>query len=107
MSNKTHLTSFVLLSFLLSACVKEDPAQLEGAATYKEVCKACHASGINGAPILGNPKMWGPRVEQGVEVLIEHAINGYELMPAKGGKTSLSDEQVANTVRYMMSELPK
>lgn len=77
----------------------------EGEQLYVKNCKACHAQGINGAPILGNQKMWAKRVEQDKAVLVEHAVNGYGLMPAKGGASHLSDEQIEAVVGYMLSQL--
>ncbi len=75
----------------------------EGEKIVNANCVVCHSQGINGAPILGNQKMWAPRIIQGVPVLVEHAINGYELMPAKGGKTHLTDEQIELAVNHMVS----
>ena len=107
------LMSLLLMSSLIS-CGKSnssDTATAEvtapshpGAALYKANCKVCHAGGINGAPILGNIKMWGPRLGQGKETLVSHAINGFGLMPAKGGKTHLTDDQIATIVDYMIQE---
>ena len=74
-----------------------------GQLLVKENCKVCHAQGINGAPILGNKKNWAKRLPQGEEVLIKHAIEGFGLMPAKGGKVHLSDEQIAIAVIHMIS----
>ncbi|MDN5924270.1 MAG: cytochrome c5 family protein, partial [Xanthomonadales bacterium] len=41
--------------------------------------------------------------------LISHAIHGYtgpdgNVMPPKGGNPSLTDEQVANTVKWIVSQ---
>ncbi len=59
--------------------------------------------------MLGDATAWGPRIEQGVDVLKDHAINGYTgaigFMPAKGGRTDLSDEEVAAAVDYMVGEV--
>ena len=76
-----------------------------GAELYKKNCKVCHAQGINGAPIVGNKKMWGPRAEQGSDVLVSHAMNGFGLMPAKGGKAELTEQDISAVVEYMLSEL--
>lgn len=76
-----------------------------GEVTFQGTCKTCHANGLNGAPIFGNKKMWAKRVEQGIPTLIEHATNGYGLMPAKGGNTDLSDEEIAAAVNYMVSQV--
>ncbi|MBR9909112.1 MAG: cytochrome c5 family protein [Gammaproteobacteria bacterium] len=76
-----------------------------GEELYKKNCKVCHAQGLNGAPIVGNKKMWGPRAEQGLETLVEHATNGFGLMPAKGGKTELADSDISAVVKYMLSQI--
>ena len=75
-----------------------------GQLVYESHCIVCHSNGINGAPIPGKPRMWAARIEQGEAVLIEHAINGYGLMPPKGGKTEMPDADVAAAVRYMVGQ---
>lgn len=88
----------------LSAC--SDNSQLKmGEEVFAGQCINCHAAGLNGAPIFGNAKMWGPRIEQGLPTLIEHAKNGYELMPERGGDLDLTDEQIAAAVTYMVNEV--
>ncbi len=76
-----------------------------GEAVYKKNCKVCHAQGINGAPIVGNNAMWGPRVDKGEAALIENATNGFGLMPANSGRSGLSDDDIPLAVRYMLSQL--
>ena len=72
---------------------------------YKQNCKVCHAQGINGAPILGNPKMWGPRIAKGEKALVQNAVNGVGLMPPKGGRSGLSEEQISQIVSFMLEQL--
>jgi len=81
------------------------PELAAGKTVVEKTCIACHGQGLNGAPILGNKKMWGKRLLQGEDVLVSHAINGFamDMMPAKGGNPDLSDEDVRNAVRYMLS----
>ena len=83
-------------------------AALSGPQVYNSACLACHGAGIGGAPVLGDAEAWAPRIAQGMDVLKEHAIKGYQgsagYMPAKGGRTDLSDEEVANAVEYMAAE---
>jgi cytochrome c5 len=83
-------------------------AVMSGPQVYNNACLACHGAGIGGAPVLGDAEAWAPRIAQGIDVLKGHAINGYQgsagYMPAKGGRTDLSDEEVANAVDYMVSE---
>ncbi len=91
---------------LLSACgEKTPPPPSVGETVYTKTCKVCHASGINGAPIIGNAIQWGKRTPQGTQTLIEHASNGYGLMPAKGGNTALTNDEVAQAVEFMLSQI--
>ena len=68
----------------------------------------CHTSGAAGAPITGDKADWGPRIAQGVDVLYTHAIEGFTgqkgVMPARGGSTTLSDEEVKAAVDYMVAQ---
>jgi cytochrome c5 len=83
-------------------------AALSGPQVYNSACLACHGAGIGGAPVLGNADSWSPRIAQGVDVLKEHAINGYTgavgFMPAKGGRVDLSDQEVGDAVEYMVGQ---
>ncbi|MCK9503218.1 MAG: c-type cytochrome [Porticoccaceae bacterium] len=83
------------------------PALAQGEAIVKSTCLVCHSQGMNGAPIVGNAKMWKPRASQGLGTLVQHAIEGYGLMPAKGGNESLGEEDIRLAVGYMLSRLPE
>jgi len=48
---------------------------------------------------------WEDRLGQGRDTLVQHAINGIGTMPAKGGRSDLSDEQVAASVDYMLAQV--
>ncbi|MFZ4529187.1 MAG: c-type cytochrome [Undibacterium curvum] len=78
------------------------PKQLQsGEAVYKMVCAACHDSGAAGAPKFGDAGAWGPRIAQGYDKVIEHAIVGLRAMPAKGGNPDLDDVEVARAVVHL------
>lgn len=98
-----------VMAGLLSACSDSDlEAQLlAGEEIAKKNCKVCHAQGINGAPIIGNPKMWGPRIGKGREALVMNAFNGNGLMPAKGGNEDITKEEINLVVGYFLAELEK
>ncbi len=80
----------------------------DGPALYDAVCKTCHATGLVGSPKLGDHKAWAPRLALGKAALYEHALKGYAgkagVMPAKGGRTDLSDELVKQGVDYLVSK---
>ncbi len=73
-----------------------------GEQAYTQVCSACHATGVNGAPKIGDHAAWGPRIAQGKETLYKDAIAGKGNMPPKGG-TSWPDATIRMTVDYMLT----
>ena len=75
-----------------------------GEEIVKGVCIACHGVGALGAPKIGNAGDWGPRIAQGYETLVKHAIEGIRSMPARGGNAELSDHEVADAVAYMANQ---
>ena len=77
---------------------------VSGESVYQASCVACHAAGVAGAPKYGDATAWEPRIAQGIEVLYDHSINGFNTMPAKGGNTSLSDDAVKAAVDYMIGQ---
>jgi len=74
----------------------------DGEAVYHSVCFACHATGVAGSPVFGNKELWAPRIATGMDALYHSAINGKGAMPPKGGKFSLSDDEVKAAVSYMV-----
>lgn len=77
----------------------------DGASVYEAACVACHGAGIGGAPKHGDAAAWASRIAQGKATLYKHAIEGFQgsagVMPAKGGRTDISDELIRAAVDYM------
>lgn len=71
---------------------------------YQTYCFACHGTGANMAPVLGNAEQWAPRIEQGIEVLYQHAIEGFNnnAMPPMGLCVNCSQDEIRATVDYMV-----
>jgi len=80
-----------------------------GEKTYDNACKVCHGSGIAGSPKFGDNDAWSARIEQGLSVMVDHAIKGFAgatgIMPPKGGRVDLSDTQVEEAVSYMVESV--
>lgn len=72
-----------------------------GEAVYKMVCAACHDSGAAGAPKFSDAAAWGPRIAQGYDKVLAHAMTGLNAMPAKGGNPDLDDVEVARAVVHL------
>ncbi|NWN92788.1 cytochrome c5 family protein [Marinobacter adhaerens] len=75
-----------------------------GSEVYDAVCMACHTTGAAGAPVIGNADDWAPRIDQGMETLMDHAINGFNAMPAKGGCATCPDEEIEAAVEHIVAE---
>jgi len=73
-----------------------------GEALYKQVCTACHAAGVAGAPKFGDKTAWAPRIKTGVDALTASVIKGKGAMPPKGGSAA-SEADIRATVEYMVS----
>jgi|GEM_PF-443381 len=81
----------------------------DGQTIWKAHCSACHATGVAGAPKIGDKKAWGPILAKTeMPTLYKHAINGFHgergYMPPKGGASSLSDAEVKAAVDYMVKQ---
>ena len=72
-----------------------------GADVVKAVCSMCHAAGLMNAPKIGDKDAWKPRIAQGYDTLISHAINGIRSMPARGGNSALTDVEIAGAIAEM------
>lgn len=75
-----------------------------GENTYKQVCAACHTSGVLNAPKLGNKAQWAPLIAEGQVTLTAHAYVGVRGMPAKGGNPNMTIETFSDAVAYMANK---
>lgn len=75
-----------------------------GQAIYTKACLSCHKLGILGAPKVGDKGAWSALIASGQDKMVDNAIKGIGRMPAKGGASSLTDEEVAAAVKYMVEQ---
>lgn len=76
----------------------------DGKAVFEQACAACHNGAIPGIPGVGKKDDWAPRIKKGKETLHKHALEGFNAMPAKGGRSDLSDDEVKAAVDYMANQ---
>jgi cytochrome c5 len=76
----------------------------DGKKVYETTCSACHATGVAGAPKLGDKAAWAPHLMHGADGLLQSALKGKGAMPPKGGNPSLSDDDVRAAVEFMLSQ---
>lgn len=84
----------------------------DGKVIFDQLCTTCHTTGATGAPKITDAAAWAPRLKEGIDTLVKHAIDGYtgpdgNHMPAKGGNPALTDAQVEATVKWMASQIQK
>ena len=86
------------------AAAPKQAAAADGKAVYDQTCVACHAVSVAGSPKLGDQAAWAPRIQQGMDALVQSALKGKGAMPPKGGNASLTDAQVRAAVEFMVSQ---
>ncbi len=74
-----------------------------GEEVYTAQCSACHATGALNAPKFGDAGAWGPRIGQGYELLLTHALKGKGAMSAQGGG-EYNDTEIGRAVVYMANK---
>jgi len=75
-----------------------------GEQVYGTVCKTCHEAGLAGAPKFGDKAAWAKVIAEGDKVAFTHAIGGFKAMPAKGGNSDLTDDEVKRAVAFMANK---
>ena len=79
-------------------------AAADGKKVYDSTCQACHATGVANAPKLGDKAAWAPRLQQGMDTLLQSVLKGKGAMPPKGGNAALSDADVRAGIDFMVSQ---
>jgi len=107
------------LSVLLVACGSDKPNEQDQAAlaaqakilmpadealasVYDRSCKTCHAVAGTGAPLTGDTAGWEPRMDQGMDLLVDHVITGFGGMPPFGFCMDCDAEQFEALIQFMV-----
>ena len=104
---RTSVWSAILLALavpLASAQSGPGGSARSGKAVVDTVCAACHATGANGAPRIGDVEAWRPLAAQGLSRLTQDALKGIRQMPAHGGNPGLTDFEIRRAVTYMVNQ---
>ena len=76
----------------------------QGKEVVDTTCVACHGTGRDNAPRIGDAAAWSARASQGLTALTAHAITGIRKMPAHGGTSGVSDVELARAITYMINQ---
>lgn len=74
-----------------------------GDQVYAGACVACHDTGAAGAPKKGAAADWAPRIAQGEDTLVNHAINGIRGMPPRGTCMTCTDDEIRAAVQFIVA----
>lgn len=80
------------------------PAVADGKAVYQKTCVACHAVSVAGSPPLGDKAAWAPRIQTGMDSMVQSVIKGKGAMPPKGGNAALTEAEARAAVEFMVSQ---
>ncbi|MFA0812361.1 c-type cytochrome [Microbulbifer epialgicus] len=111
--------AFLVLILLASGCSKERdnspvsraelsqraltlaPSDPDIAEIYSRTCRSCHGTGVSAAPLTGDLASWEPRLDKGMNVLVENVINGFQGMPPLGLCFECSPDQFEQLIAFM------
>lgn len=78
-----------------------------GEKVFKEFCASCHSKepiiDVN-APHIGDKKAWQAISQQGMPALMKITTRGAGAMPSRGGCFECSDEQLQQTIQYILDQ---
>lgn len=103
------LRSAALFAIALVPCaipnsVAAQNVERSGRDIVEKLCVACHGSGAQGAPKIGDKKAWSKLSQRGLGDLTQSALRGIRQMPSHGGNPNLSDNEIKRAITYMVNE---
>lgn len=95
--NKSLVVLGLILSIMLLNLTARAGQKINGEKIYNSKCAFCHTEGKLGAPKLGERDIWKPRLEKGLDVLIEFSLHAKHHPHCKSCLTT----EVIEAVKYM------
>jgi cytochrome c5 len=77
------------------------PQDAEIASIYERSCRNCHTVAATGAPLTGDVAAWEPRMNKGMDSLIDNVINGFGGMPPFGLCMDCDAQQFDALIHFM------
>jgi cytochrome c5 len=85
----------------VAATAAINPADI-GKHRYETTCKACHGTGVAGAPKFKSAADWKSRMSVGINGMLAIAIKGKGGMPPRGTCMSCTDDELKSAIEYML-----
>ena len=102
-----RLLTVAILAFALPIAAEDARAQgseRSGKEVVETTCAACHASGAQGAPKIGDKRAWSKRAAGGLSGLTQSALKGIRQMPPHGANMTLTDTEIRRAITYMVNQ---
>ena len=93
---KKLLFAAIVAALASSALAAQDPE-----AVFNRACGACHNGQLPMAPKKGDATAWKPRLDKGMDTLVQHVTNGFNAMPPRGLCTDCSAEDYQTIIHWM------
>jgi cytochrome c5 len=98
---------------VLGGCAGSQPSDnykpdfVQGGRVFERYCAQCHLDPDNDsdAPQLDDAEDWDMRTHLWTAVLKDHANNGFLRMPAKGGHSALTKQNINDALYYMQIKI--
>lgn len=86
-----------------AAAAPAQAAGMSGSDVYGRFCRACHDTGLNDAPKVGDAEGWAPRLAKGADVLLANTKAGFNngLMPVMGLCMACTDAELQAAIDFM------
>ncbi|WP_043317619.1 cytochrome c5 family protein [Microbulbifer sp. HZ11] len=68
---------------------------------YQKSCHICHDTGVANAPKVHDVEAWKPRLDKGMDTLLNSVKNGLGAMPPGGMCPDCSDEEYKALIKFM------
>jgi len=83
------------------------PADEKLAKIYQRSCYACHTVAATKAPLVGDVNDWQPRLDKGMDTLLDSVINGFGGMPPFGMCMDCEAEDFEKLIEFMAKDHSK
>jgi cytochrome c5 len=77
------------------------PVDPELAQVYQRSCASCHTVAATGAPLTGDVAAWTPRLDKGMDTLVDNVVNGFGGMPPFGLCMDCDAAQFESLISFM------
>ncbi len=92
--------------FLVFACIlisgSANAKERDPESVFNNYCFACHGTGWEDAPVIGDGFAWKERKEKGLDVLLNNTLKGMNSMPPKGSCDDCSDDELRAVINFLV-----